>query len=79
MCGYVIVVNIVAKTRPNCKCEMDGQRTNMYTLTIYIIHGPFGDIMPSHDLWWNVSIDLTYATKAILVINVGCNCFIITN
>jgi hypothetical protein len=50
MCGYVIVVNIVAKTRPNCKCEMDGQRTNMYTLTIYIIHGPFGDIMPSHDL-----------------------------
>jgi hypothetical protein len=51
----------------------------MYTLTLYIIHGPFGDIMSCHDLQWNVSTDFIYATKAILVINVGCNCFIVTN
>jgi hypothetical protein len=52
---------------------------NMYTLFIYIIHGPFGDVMLSYDLWLNVGCDFTYATKAILVVNVGCNYFIVTN
>jgi hypothetical protein len=52
---------------------------NMYMLTIYIIHGPFGDVMLSNDLWLDVGCDFTYATKAILVINVGYNYFIITN
>jgi hypothetical protein len=50
---------------------------NMYML--YIIHGPFGDVMLSHDLWLDVGCDFTYATKAILVVNVGCNCFIVAN
>jgi len=56
-----------------------GQRMNMYMLTIYIIHGPFGDIMLSHDLWLKVVCDFTYAIKLNLVVNVSCNCFIITN
>jgi hypothetical protein len=63
MCGYFIVVKIVAKTRPTCKCYMDGQKPNMYMLIIYIIHGPFGDVMLNHDLQ----------------LDVGCNCFIIPN
>ncbi len=42
---------------------MDGQRMNMYMLTIYIIHGPFDDVMLNHDL----------------SLNVGCNCFMVTN
>jgi len=29
---------------------MDGQSINMYTLTVYIIHGPFSDVMLSYDL-----------------------------
>jgi hypothetical protein len=77
MCGYLIVAKIVAKTRFSCKCYTDGQKMNMYML--YIIHGPFGDIMLSHDLWLDVGCDFTYATKTILVVNVGCNCFIVTN
>jgi hypothetical protein len=52
---------------------------NMYTSTVYIIHGSFGDIMLSHDLQLDVGCDFIYATKTIVVINVGCNCFIITN
>jgi hypothetical protein len=52
---------------------------NMYTLFIYIIHGLFGDVMLSHDLWWNVGCNFTYATKTILVVNVGCNYFIVAN
>jgi hypothetical protein len=28
---------------------MDGQSLNMYMLTIYIIHGPFGDVMLNYD------------------------------
>jgi hypothetical protein len=79
MCGYFMVAKIIAKTIFSCKCYMDGQRMNMYMFTIYIIHGPFDDIMLSHDLWLNVGCDFTYATKAILVVNVGCNCFISTN
>ncbi len=73
MRAYLIVVKIVAKTRPSCKCYMGGQRMNMYTLTVYIIHGPFGDVMLSYDLRLNVGCEFTYATKTILVVNVGCN------
>jgi hypothetical protein len=51
MCGYLIVVKIVAKIKKlDCKCYMDGQRMNMYMLTIYIIHGSFGEVMLSNDL-----------------------------
>ncbi len=46
---------------------------------VYIIHGPFGDIMTCHDLWLDAQCDFTYATKAILVVNVSCNYFIIAN
>jgi hypothetical protein len=66
------------KKKLSCKCYMDGQRMNMYNLTIYIIHGAFGDIMLSHYLWLGVGCDFIYATKTILVVNVGCICFIIT-
>jgi hypothetical protein len=52
---------------------------NMYMLTIYIIHGPFDNIMLSHDLQLNVGCNFTYAIKAILIVNIGCNCFIVTN
>jgi len=79
MCGYLIVVKIVIKTRPSCKCYMDCQIMNMYMLTIYIIQNPFGDVMLSHDLWLDVGCSFIYATNAILVIHVGCNCFIIAN
>jgi hypothetical protein len=41
--GYLIVVKIVVKPIFSYKCYMNGQRMNMYMLTIYIIHGPFGD------------------------------------
>ncbi len=47
------------------KCYTDGHKMNMYTLTIYIIYGPFGDIMLSHDLQLYVGCNFTYATKAI--------------
>jgi len=50
MCGYLIVVKIIAKTKPNYKCYMDNQRMNMYMLTIYTIHGSFDDIILSYDL-----------------------------
>jgi hypothetical protein len=79
MCEYLIVAKIVAKTRFSCKCYTNGQRVNMYMLTIYIIHGPFDDVMLNHDLWLDVGWNFTYATKTILVVNVGCNCFIILN
>jgi hypothetical protein len=72
-------VKLVAKTRLSCKCYINGQRINMYTLTVYIIHGPFGDIMPSQDLQPNIGCNFTYATKTILVVNVHCDCFIDTN
>ncbi len=51
----------------------------MYTLTIYIVHGAFGDIMLSHDLQLNVGCDFTYTTKTILIINVGWIYFIVAN
>ncbi len=73
----MIVAKIVTKTRFSCKCYTDGYKMNMYTLTIYIIHGPFGDVMLSHDLQLDVGCDFTYAIKAILVVNVAYNCFII--
>jgi len=50
MCGYLIVVKIVAKTRLNFKCHTNGQRMNMYTLIVYIIYGRYGDVMMSFDL-----------------------------
>ncbi len=74
MCGYLIVAK-----RFNYKSYTDGQRMNMYMLIVYIIHGPFGDVMLSHDLWLDVGCNFTYVTKAILVVNVGCNYFIIAN
>ncbi len=58
---------------------MDGQRMNMYTLIVYTIHCSFGDVILSHDLRLDVGCDFTYVTKTILIINVGYNCFIITN
>jgi hypothetical protein len=79
MCQYLIIIKIVVKTKLNYKCYMDGQRMNMYILLIYIIHGPFGDVMLSHDLWLNVGCNFTFATKTILIVNVGCNYFIVTN
>jgi hypothetical protein len=63
MCGYLIIVKINAKTRFNYKCYTNGQRMNMYTLTIYIIHNLFGDVMLNHDLWLNVGCDFSYAIK----------------
>jgi hypothetical protein len=70
---------IVAKIRPSYKCYTDGQKMNMYMLTMYIIHGPFGYVMLNHDLWLNVGCDFIYVIKAILVVNIDCNCFIVTN
>jgi hypothetical protein len=51
----------------------------MYMLTVYIIHGPFDDVIMNHDLQLNVGSNFIYETKAILVVNVDYNCFIITN
>jgi hypothetical protein len=79
MCGYLIVVKIVAKIRLSCKYYRDGRRMNMYMLTIYIIHSPFGGVMLSHDLRLDVGCDFNHRTKAILVVNVGCNCFIVVD
>jgi surface polysaccharide O-acyltransferase-like enzyme len=75
MCGYLIVVKIVAKTRPSCKCYRNGQRMNMYMLTIYIIHNPFGEVIQSHYLQLHVECNFMYAIKEIFVVNVGSNCF----
>jgi len=58
---------------------MDGQKMNMYMLIVYIIHGPFGDVMLNHDLWLDVRCNFTYAIKGILVINVDFNRLIVTN
>jgi len=51
----------------------------MYMLIVYIIHGPFVDVMLSHDLWLDVGCDFTYVIKTILVVNVGCIYFIVAN
>jgi len=61
MFEYLIVVKIISKTRLSCNYYTNGQRMNMYILTVYIIHGSFGDIMLSHDLPWNVGCNFTYA------------------
>jgi hypothetical protein len=37
-----VVAKIVAKTSFSCKCYTDGQRMK---LIVYIIHGPFGDML----------------------------------
>ncbi len=72
MCEYLIV----AKTSFSCKCYTDGQRMK---LIVYIIHGPFGDIMPNYNLQLDVGCDFAYATKTILVVNVDYNYFIVAN
>jgi hypothetical protein len=47
---------------------------------IYHIYRPWSsEVMPSYDMWLDVGCNFIYATKAILVINVGCNCFIVAN
>jgi hypothetical protein len=51
----------------------------MYKLTIYIVHGSFGDIVMNHDLWLDVGCNFVYAIKTILVINVDYNYFIFAN
>jgi hypothetical protein len=38
---------------------------NMYTLTIYIINGPFDDVMLSNDLQLDIECDFIDATKVI--------------
>jgi hypothetical protein len=48
-------------------------------LAVYIIHGPFGDVIMNHDLQLDVKFNFIYETKEILVVNVGYNCFIIAN
>jgi hypothetical protein len=70
-----VVAKIVVKTSFSCKCYTDGQRMK---LTVYIIHGPFGDML-SYNLWFVVGCNFTYATKTILVVNVDYNYFIVTN
>jgi len=67
------------KTNFSYKCYEDGQRMNINTLTIYIIYGPFGDIMLNHNLQLDVGCDFTNGTKAILIVNVDCNYFILAN
>jgi hypothetical protein len=79
MCEYLIVVTIVRKIRFDCKCYTSGQRMNMYMLTIYIIHGSFGDVMLCYDLRLNVACNFTYATNTILIVNVDYNYFIVAN
>jgi len=69
----------IAITWFSYKCYTNGQKMNIYTLTIYIIHGPFDYVTLSYDLWLDVGCNFTYATKAILVVNVGYNYFIVTN
>jgi len=71
MCGYLIVVKIVIKTRLSCKCYTNGQKMNVYILITYIIHSPFGDIMLNHNLWLDVGCNFIYVTNVILIINVG--------
>jgi hypothetical protein len=38
MCGYLVVVKIVAKIRLSCKCYVDGQRMNMWVKAWSIKH-----------------------------------------
>jgi hypothetical protein len=51
----------------------------MYTLIIFIIYDPFGDVIMNHDLQLDVKSNFIYEIKTILVVNVGYNCFIIAN
>ncbi len=64
-----------SKTRFSCKCYTNGQIMNMYTLNVNVIHGPSGKVMLSHDLWLDVGSNFIYATKVILIVNVGCQVF----
>jgi hypothetical protein len=67
--NYLIVINVA-----NNVWIFDSYKNNIYLQMlynwskdehVYIIHGPFGDVMMSHDLWVDVKCDFTYATKAI--------------
>jgi len=60
-----MVVKIIAKALLNYKWYTNGQRMNMYMLTIYTIHGPYGDIMLNHDLQLNIGSNFTYGIKTI--------------
>jgi hypothetical protein len=60
ICGYLIVVKIVAKTRPSCKCYTYCKRMNIYMLSVYIIYGPFGDVMLNHDLQLDVEGETSF-------------------
>jgi len=51
----------------------------MYTLIIYIIYDPFGDVMMNHDLQLDVKSNFIHEIKTILDVNVGYNYFIIAN
>jgi hypothetical protein len=46
-------------------------------LIVYIIHSAFGDVMLNHNLQLDVGCNFNYAIKAILVVNIDYNCFII--
>jgi len=54
---------------------MDGQRMNIYMLTVYIIHCPFGDVMLSHDLQLDVTslMQLKLYKLQMLIANVIAN------
>ncbi len=52
---------------------------NINTLTIYIIHGSFRDIMLNHNLQLDVGCNFTNGTKSILIVNVDPNYIIIAN
>jgi hypothetical protein len=47
MCEYLNVAKIVAKKSFSCKYYIDGQRMK---LIVYIIHGPFGDVVLNYNL-----------------------------
>jgi len=55
------------------------QDMEVYTLTIYFIHGKCADIMLSHHLQQKVQCYLAYATQGFFSCKVDCNCFLVTN
>jgi hypothetical protein len=52
---------------------------NEHVYVNYIIHCAFRDVMLSHDLWLDVGCNIILAINAILVVDIGCNYFIVTN
>ncbi len=51
----------------------------VYTLTIYFIHGKCASIMLSHHLQLKVLCDFTYATNGIFNYKLDCNCLLVIN